>query len=174
MNTFFLCVVKYTKQQDNGTFKRVSEHYLIGAYSFTDAEARIYEELGPIIKGEFIVDKIQRFVVQDIFKFDDSEIFYRVKITYKSESEEGEKARKISQVYLVTAHSAKDAFDRVKECLSGLMVDFEIPDIKKSPILEVFSFYSKDEDQETTEERVERVINDEDDLSFIDEMEGAK
>lgn len=170
MNTYFLCVVKYTKQQDNGTFKRVSEHYLIAAYSFTDAEARIYEGLGPIIKGEFIVDKIQRLVVQDIFKFDDSEDFYRVKITYKSEATDGEKARKVSEVYLVTAHSAKDAFDRVKECLSGLMVDFEIPDIKKSPILEVFSFYM----EETTEERVERVVKDEDDLSFIDEMEGAK
>lgn len=162
MITYFLVVVKYTKQQDNGTFKRVSEHYLIGAYSFTDAEARIYEELGPIIKGEFIVDKIQRFVVQDIFKFYDSEEFFRVKITYKSESEEGEKARKITQVYLVTAHSAKDAFDRVKESLSGLMVAFEIPDIKKSPILEVFPFYPT----ETTEERVERVINDEDEDEF--------
>jgi hypothetical protein len=170
MITYFLIVVKYTKQQDNGTFKRVSEHYLIGAYSFTDAEARIYEELGPIIKGEFVVDKIQRFVVQDIFKFDDSEDFYRVKITYKSEAADGEKVKKVSQVYLVTAHSAKDAFDRVKECLSGLMVAFEIPDIKKSPILEVFPFYT----DETTEERVERVVNDEDDLSFVDEMEGAK
>jgi hypothetical protein len=46
MNSWFTVKVKYTRQLENGTFKRVSEPYLLAAMSFTDAEARIYEELG--------------------------------------------------------------------------------------------------------------------------------
>ena len=45
MNNWFTVKVKYTKQLDNGTLKRVSEPYLLAAMTFTDAEARIYEEL---------------------------------------------------------------------------------------------------------------------------------
>lgn len=60
MNNLFLVKVKYTKQLENGTFKRVSEPYLLAAMTFTDAEARIYEELGYVIKGEFAVTNIAR------------------------------------------------------------------------------------------------------------------
>ncbi len=42
MNSWFTVKVKYTKQLENGTFKRVSEPYLLAAMTFTDAEARIY------------------------------------------------------------------------------------------------------------------------------------
>ena len=46
MNSWFKVKVKYTKQLESGSFKRVSEPYLLSATTFTDAEARIYEELG--------------------------------------------------------------------------------------------------------------------------------
>ncbi|HRP53378.1 MAG TPA: DUF4494 family protein, partial [Fluviicola sp.] len=46
MNNWFTTKVKYTKQLEDGSFKRVSEPYLVAAMTFTDAEARIYEELG--------------------------------------------------------------------------------------------------------------------------------
>jgi hypothetical protein len=42
MNNLFQIKVKYTRQLENGSFKRVSEHYLFDAMSFTDAEARVY------------------------------------------------------------------------------------------------------------------------------------
>ena len=60
MNNWFTVKVKYKKQLENGTFKRVSEPYLLAAMTFTDAEARIYEELGSIIRGEFNVVGITR------------------------------------------------------------------------------------------------------------------
>ncbi len=66
MNSWFTVKVKYTKQLDNGTFKRVSEPYLLAAMTFTDAEARIYEELGALIRGEFIVTGISRTDIHDI------------------------------------------------------------------------------------------------------------
>ena len=67
MNSWFTVKVKYTKQLEDGTFKRVSEPYLVAAMTFTDAEARIYEELGSLIRGEFVVTGITRTDFHDIF-----------------------------------------------------------------------------------------------------------
>jgi len=138
MNNWFTVKVKYTKQLENGSFKRVSEPYLLAAMTFTDAEARIYEELGSVIKGEFDVVGISRTEIHDIFAYDDADIWYKCKVTYEREDGDSEKTKKVSQNFLVSAHSVKDAFDRIKESLSTLMVDFLIPSIIVSPIVEIF------------------------------------
>lgn len=138
MNNWFLVKVKYTKQLENGTFKRVSELYLLAAMSFTDAQTRIYEELGNLIKGEFSVLAIKKEEIHDIFAYDDADVWYLVKITYESEANDDEKRKKVTQKFLVSAHSVKDAHDRIKESLSTLMVDFQIPSVVKSSIVEIF------------------------------------
>ena len=143
MNNWFTVKVKYTKQNEDGTFKRVTEAYLVASISFTDAEARIYEELGTIISGEFIVVSITRTELHDIFAYDDSDVWYKAKITYQSESLDDEKAKKVTQNFLVSAHSVKDAYDRIKESLSNLMIDFQIPSVVKSPIVEIFPYSEK-------------------------------
>ena len=143
MNNWFTVKVKYTKQNDDGTFKRVTEAYLVASISFTDAEARIYEELSSIIKGEFIVVSITRTELHDIFAFDDSDVWYKAKITYQSESLDDEKSKKVTRNFLVSAHSVKDAYDRIKESLSTLMIDFQIPSVVKSPIVEIFPYSKK-------------------------------
>lgn len=145
MNSWFTVKVKYTRQLENGTFKRVSEPYLLAAMSFTDAEARIYEELGSRIRGEFNVVGISRTELHDIFVYDDADTWYKCKITYEKMDEDGEKNKKISQQFLVSAHSVKDAFDRMQESLGAYMIDFEIPSITFSPIVEIFPFNDEGE-----------------------------
>ena len=142
MNNWFTVKVKYTKQLENGTFKRVSEPYLLAAMTFTDAEARIYEELGAIIRGEFNVVGIARTELHDIFHYEDSDVWYKCKITFESEGggEDGGKAKKVAQNFLISAHSVKDAYERMKESMQGMLVDFQIPSIIVSPIVEVFPF----------------------------------
>lgn len=138
MNNWFITKVKYTKQLDNGAFKRVSEYHLFSATTFTDAESRVYEELGSRIRGEFVVLEIKRFDIHDIFLYDDSDVFYRAKVVYDATMSDDEKSKKVTQSFLVTAHSVKDAHDRIKESLSTMLVDFQIPSISISPILEVY------------------------------------
>lgn len=140
MNSWFTVKVKYIKQFENGALKSVSEPYLLAAMSFTDAEARIYEELGSVIRGEFTVTNIARTDYHDIFKYDDTDVWFKCKITYESQDAEGEKAKKIAQNFLVSADTVAQAYERMKESLSTLMVDFVIPSIIISPIIEIFPF----------------------------------
>lgn len=166
MNNWFTVKVKYTKQLDNGALKRVSEPYLLAAMTFTDAEARIYEELGQIIRGEFNVVGITRTEIHDIFAYDDVDIWYKCKVRYEATDADSEKARKVNQNFLVSANSVKQAFERIEESLSTLMVDFEIPSIIVSPIVEIFP-YAEELDKELSRKPKAKVVeefeDDEDD-----------
>ena len=52
---------------ENGMQKKVTEPYLVDALSFTEAEARIIEEMTPFISGEFTVSDIKRANYSEIF-----------------------------------------------------------------------------------------------------------
>jgi hypothetical protein len=160
MNSWFTVKVKYTKQLEDGTFKRVSEPYLVAAMTFTDAEARIYEELGALIRGEFIVTGIARTDIHDIFHYEDADVWYKCKIMYEAGGDgselDGAKAKKVSQIFLISAHSVKEAYERLKESLGGLMIDFVIPSIIVSPIVDIFPFGDEGEDRTAVE--IEKMI----------------
>lgn len=111
---------------------------MLSALTFTDAEARIYEELGAIIRGEFDVVSISRTELHDIFKYNDADEWWKCKVTYETADADSEKTKKVTQNFLVSAHTAKEAYERIQESLSTLMVDFNIPSIIFSPIVDIF------------------------------------
>jgi hypothetical protein len=79
---------------------------------------------------------------------------------YESEGGEEEKKKKVSQNFLVSAHSVKDAYDRMQESLSTMMVDFIIPTITVSPIVDIFPF-TEELDKEISRKPIESSIDDE-------------
>lgn len=157
MNNWFTVKVKYTKQLDNGALKRVSEPYLLAAMTFTDAEARIYEELGSVIRGEFNVTGISRTEIHDIFAYEDSGIWYRCKATYDNVDADTEKSKKVSQNFLIEASSVKEAYERLTESLKGMLVDFQIPMIAVSPIVDIFP-YNEELDRELSRKPIEVTV----------------
>ena len=67
MHTWFECKIRYEKVMENGMQKKVTEPYLVDALSFTEAEARIIEEMTPFISGEFTVSDIKRANYSELF-----------------------------------------------------------------------------------------------------------
>jgi hypothetical protein len=155
MNSWFTVKVKYTKQLENGTFKRVTEPYLLAAITFTDAEARIYEELGSYIRGEFMVVGIARTDLSDIFQYEDSATWFKCRITYGIEEEDGDKKKKVAQNFLVSAPDVKEAYLRMEESLAGLMIDYQVLSIVSSPIVEIFPY--RDEEVESPARKAQEV-----------------
>jgi len=138
MINWFTVKLKYTKQLEDGTLKRVTEPYLLAGMTFTDAEARIYEELGTSINGEFLVTGIARTDIHEIFPLDGSNVWYKCKISYESADADGGKNKKINQFILVEASTVKEAYDNLADNMSNLMVDYKVISVAESPIVEVF------------------------------------
>jgi len=148
MNNWMTVKVRYTKQLDNGAFKRVTEPYVLAAMSFTDAETRIYEELGNIIRGEFTVVSITRTEFHDIFHYEDADVWYKSVISYGTEDEDTGKTKKVKNTFLVTASSVAEATERTKESLSTMMVDFNIDAVSITPIVDLFPYNEESLDKE--------------------------
>ncbi|MBN3582902.1 DUF4494 domain-containing protein [Algoriphagus aestuarii] len=144
MRTWFLCKVKYAKENEEGLLKNISEQYLVDAVSFTEAEAIIYDRLGSQIRGDFQITGLSKSNIVDVFYFEDADIWYKCKISYLVSDGESGKEKKVTQYMIVTASDIKEAFDRIQESLNNMLVSFRVPDIVESPIVEVFP-YEKDE-----------------------------
>ena len=64
---WFLCKIRYEKLMEDGLQKKVTEQYVVDGLSFTEAEARIIEEMSQYISGEFEVVEIDRCAFKEIF-----------------------------------------------------------------------------------------------------------
>lgn len=135
MNSFFTAKIKCLRQNEVGEFKRKSEMYLLPADNFTEAEARIHEEVGQYVKGEFIVTGMARTEVLDIFCYEDSDVWY--KTTVAQQDPESEKEKITKHTVYVTASSVGEAEQRVQESM-GTLADFEVYGATKTKIVEIF------------------------------------
>lgn len=138
MQNWFTCKVKYQKEDEQGRVKNVTETYLADAMSFTEAEAKIYEEIGQRVMGEFQVTGIAKSKIIDVFEFPDTDVFYQAKVSYMVADADSGKEKKVTNLMILNAANINQAYERVHESLNNMLVTFVIPEIKESPILEVF------------------------------------
>ena len=82
MHNWFECKVTYEKMMENGMQKKVTEPYLVDALSFTEAEARIIEEIQPYITGDFTIKTVSKAKISETFFNDKGDRFYKFKVNY--------------------------------------------------------------------------------------------
>lgn len=142
MNYWFLCKVSYNKELEDGTVKKLKDTYLTDAMTLTDAEARMYEEVGNTIQGEFDVSAANRINFIDVFTYPDTQYYFRCKVRYVTIDEKKGKEKETKNLILIGANDLKDAYDRLTNELKTMLVPYEIIEIVKTPILEVFRYRS--------------------------------
>lgn len=138
MANWFECKVRYDKMMENGAQKKVNEPYLIDAISFTEAEARIIEEITPFISGEFSVSAVKRTKISEIFWDDSADKWYLVKVAFITIDEKTAVEKKTTSLILVAASDFKGAYDNFMEGMKGTMADFDIVSITETPIMDVY------------------------------------
>ncbi len=124
--------------QENGSVKKVNEPYLVDALSFTEAEARIIEEMTPFISGEFSVAAVKRTKISEIFRDDTADKWYLVKVAFITIDEKTAVEKKSVAQILVAASDFKGAFDNFMEGMKGTMADFEVQSIRETLIMDVY------------------------------------
>lgn len=138
MANWFECKAKYEKMMENGAVKKVSEPYLVDALSFTEAEARIIEELTPFISGEFTIDSVKRTRIKEIFWDDSADKWYQVKVAFITIDEKTAAEKKSVHLALVAANDFRGALDSFMEGMKGTLADFDIIAITETPIMDVY------------------------------------
>mgnify|MGYP002737571252 FL=1 len=148
MYSWFECKVRYDKTLDTGLIKTVTEPYMIDALSFTEAEARIIEEITPFISGEFSVSDIKRVKYSDTFFNESGDRYYKAKLYYITLDEKSGAEKKTAVNMLVQASELREAVDIIDEEMKKTMIDYSIAGVTETAIMDVFTYKTKSEEKE--------------------------
>ena len=162
---WYECKVKYRKTFETGEQKVTSESYLLDAVSYTEAEARITEEMGAYTSEEFKITNIKVANLSEVHPFENADRWFKCKVSLVALDEESGKERKTNIYLLIQANDIKEAFDNTNKALEGTTGDYTIPSISESPILDVFPYFTGEEEQleqfkviEKKEESIDSVV----------------
>lgn len=154
VSKFYEVKIQYQKTLEDGREKKVTEQYVVEALSFTEAEARIIEEMTPYISGEFDVVSEKIAPYNEIFLSDrtDDDKWFISKVGFITIDERTAKEKKQTFRYLVQAETSEKAMDYTKEMFSHGMSDYRIDAVQDTATLDVFLCEAKKEVVETPEE----------------------
>ncbi|WP_034890908.1 DUF4494 domain-containing protein [Gillisia sp. Hel_I_29] len=164
--TWYECKVKYRKTHETGEQKVISETYLLDAISFTEAEARITEEMTAYTSEEFMITNIKVANLAEVHPFENSDRWFKTKVSLMAIDEKSGKEKKSNMYLLVQANDVKEAFDNCTKAMENTMGDYSIPAINESPIVDVFPYFSGEvedssEEMNAIKAETEDVVNEE-------------
>jgi hypothetical protein len=125
---------------ENGVQKKVTEPYLVDALSFTEAEARIIEEIKPYISGEFTIADIKRARISELFFNESGDRYYRIKVYFITLDEKSGAEKKTAVQMLAQASDIKDAIAVLEAGMKGSMADYTLASVVETMIMDVFPF----------------------------------
>ncbi|HAR39165.1 MAG: phage tail protein [Bacteroidetes bacterium GWD2_45_23] len=140
MYNWFECKIRYDKMLETGMQKTVTEPYLVDALSFTEAEARIIEEIKPFISGEFTVSDIKRVKYTESFFNETGDRYFKAKLYFITLDEKSGSEKKTAINMLVQATELKEAVEIVEAEMKKTMIDYTFAAVNETPIMDVFPY----------------------------------
>lgn len=139
-STWFETKVRYDETLDDGRDKKVTEVFVVDALSFTEAEAKITEELSAYTSGETFIKAITRAPYSEVLFSDDSndDKWYRVKLAFITLDERTDKEKKTLVTYLFQAVNIDKARSYIKEFMNSSMSDYDVASISETQIIDIF------------------------------------
>ena len=149
IHMWFQCKISYTKTMENGMDKKVTEPYLVDALSFTEAEARIIEEMAPYANGEFVVSAVAKANYSEIFFAEDdldASYWFKCKLSFITIDKNTGAEKKSFTNILVQARDFRDAVKKLDEGMRGCMADYLIVSVAETPIFDVYRYEAPESD----------------------------
>ena len=132
--------------------KKVTEPYLVDAFSFTEAEARIIEEIRPYVSGEFTVADIKRAKFAELFFNENGDRFFKAKVYFVTLDEKSGAEKKTAVQMLAQASDIKEALAIVEQGMAGTLSDYSVASLTETAIMDVFPYESNKTKKEDSNE----------------------
>ncbi len=135
--SFFECKVRYERVTEEGINKKVTEPYIVKAFTFTEAETMIFKFIEPFTIGEFTVSDIKRCRFSEIIEDKSGDKYYKSVIHYITLNEKSGMEKRIKQLLLVQASSIEEVITNVKKYMKSSMSDYILSKIEETAIMDV-------------------------------------
>lgn len=151
MKKWFLAKIRYEKTDEKGMTRKVTESYLVDALSFTEAEARIIDNVKDFITGEFNVTALKWESISELFASDKEcdDKWYKIKVAFITLDEKSDKERKTYTYMLVRSSDTASAEKRLHEGMKGTLANYRVMTVTETPIMDVYPYVLEPETEET-------------------------
>ncbi|WAX17096.1 hypothetical protein PF672P1_00038 [Parabacteroides phage PF672P1] len=157
MHSWFEVKVKFDKIMEDGKQKKVTELYLFDALSFTEAESLATEELKPLVSGDLFIEDIKRAKLSEVFLNELGDRYYKVTVNFITLDEKSGAEKKTKVPMLVQASSIEEAKTVLDDGMKGTMADYTTSMLKETEIIDVYPFFSDNDENEKDKEELEDV-----------------
>lgn len=142
MQNWYEGVIRYEKVTEEGKVKKVNELYLVDALSATECEARLIEEMTPLITGEFAVKSVKESNYSELFLSEEeaADRYFKCKLIFITLDEKSGAEKKTSTQVLVQAADLRDAVKKLDEGMKGTMADYQICSVVETAIMDVYLY----------------------------------
>lgn len=141
---WFEIKVKYQKIDEQGKEAKVTETYLVDALSYTEAEARITNEMEPFLGQEFQIVNMKRANYSELHADETGDRYYKCKTMFVTIDEEKGKERKVASYILVQANDMEHAQANLSEHMKDCLVDWNCTAITETPIMDVYNYFDQE------------------------------
>lgn len=130
--------LKYDKQQEDGSVKRVSEKYLADALSLTESEARVTEKMQPYISGEFCATSAKETGIVETCGDVSCGKFFLAKVAFATIDERTAKEKRTIAQMLVGAVNFDEAYKAFNEFMRDTIADYTLVSLAETQYKDLF------------------------------------
>lgn len=143
MNAFFEVSIRCSEITEEGKVKKHRKKYLLDSVSFSEAEARIIEELREIIQGDFYIEAIKKSNITELVESKDGndDKWFKAKVAIIDADSISGKEKRSNQYFLVAGSDVDKSLENLQKALSTYVVPFEIVQVGDSNIMDVFPYF---------------------------------
>lgn len=136
---WMVATVRYTKTDENGNDKRVTEKVALSADTYAEAEEKITKEFINYENVDLEITGMVRPTFNEVFFSDDNkdDKFYTAKLSFITIDEATEKEKKTNVTYLVQAATLNGAIKNVDEVMKSSTADYVSISATESKIVDV-------------------------------------
>lgn len=133
---------RFERMNEDGNVKKITERFLVGALSCTEAEARTIEELSPFIVGGLEVTANKKTSIAEVLNAEGAERFFLAKVAFITVDEKTAKEKRTISQWLIGGTDFPDAYEQLLREINKCLGDVEIIALSESPIKEFYPIKS--------------------------------
>jgi len=143
MNAFFEVSIRCSEITEEGKVKKHRKKYLLDSVSFSEAEARIIEELKEMIQGDFCIEAIKKSNITELVDSNDDndDKWFKAKVAIIDADSISGREKRSNQYFLVAGSDVDKSLENLQKALSTYVVPFEIVQVGDSNIMDVFPYF---------------------------------
>lgn len=144
---WFEAKIKHARVGEDGKVRKVSELYMVDAMSYSEAEARVVEQMKEIIQGDFNIAGLKPSKITEIVEPVDGcyDKWFRGTVEIVDCDDISGREKKMKTYFLVAGADMDAALKNLQMAIEPYVVPCEIISLQDTAFMDVFPYFSEED-----------------------------